>query len=154
MQFTDIFIRRPVLAIVVSCLLLMLGLQAGNQLQLRQFPDVEKSLVVVQTAYPGASARTVQGFVTEPLQRRIAAAEGVDYMTSRSDPGVSRIEVHARLGEDADALMTGIIAKINEARFELQLFFAAEQQQRTARPAALDFNRDAAGLYRRYFSSP
>jgi len=119
MQFTDIFIRRPVLAIVVSCLLLMLGLQAGNQLQLRQFPDVEKSLVVVQTAYPGASARTVQGFVTEPLQRRIAAAEGVDYMTSRSDPGVSRIEVHARLGEDADALMTGIIAKINEARFEL-----------------------------------
>ena len=116
MQFTDIFIRRPVLAIVVSCLLLMLGLQAGNQLQLRQFPDVEKSLVVVQTAYPGASARTVQGFVTEPLQRRIAAAEGVDYMTSRSDPGVSYIEVHARLGEDADALMTGIIAKINEAR--------------------------------------
>ena len=77
MQFTDIFIRRPVLAIVVSCLMLMLGLQAGNQLQLRQFPDVEKSLVVVQTAYPGASARTVQGFVTEPLQRRIAAAEGL-----------------------------------------------------------------------------
>ena len=72
--------------------------------------------MVVQTAYPGASARTVQGFVTEPLQRRIAAAEGVDYMTSRSDPGVSYIEVHARLGEDADALMTGIIAKINEAR--------------------------------------
>ena len=119
MAFTDLFIRRPVLSIVLSCLLLMLGLQAGVQLQIRQFPDVDKSLVVVETVYPGASARTVKGFVTEPLQRRIASAEGVDYMSSRSDPGVSRIEVHARLGEDADQVMTSIIAKINEARFEL-----------------------------------
>ena len=119
MRFTDLFIRRPVLALVISSLLLVLGLQAGSQLQLRQFPDVDKSLIVVQTNYPGASARTVQGFITEPLQRRIAAADGVDYMTSRSDPGVSRIEVHARLGENADAVMTSIIAKINEARFEL-----------------------------------
>ncbi|MFM7274334.1 MAG: efflux RND transporter permease subunit, partial [Gammaproteobacteria bacterium] len=110
MAITDLFIRRPVLSIVLSCLLLMLGLQAGVQLQIRQFPDVDKSLVVVETVYPGASARTVKGFVTEPLQRRIASAEGVDYMTSRSDPGMSRIEVHARLGEDADQVMTSLIA--------------------------------------------
>ena len=119
MKFTDLFIRRPVLAIVVSCLLLMLGLQGAGQLAVRQFPDVEKSLVAVRTVYPGASARTVQGFVTEPLQRRIAAAEGVEYITSSSDPGVSGIDVHVRLGEDAEEVMTAIIAKVGEAKFEL-----------------------------------
>jgi len=118
-RFTDTFIKRPVLAIVVSALLLILGLQSVNQLQVRQFPDVEKSLILVRTAYPGASARTVQGFVTDPLQRRIAAAEGVEYITSTSDPGVSRIRVYVRLGENATEVMTEVIAKINEAKFEL-----------------------------------
>ncbi|MEM0954262.1 MAG: efflux RND transporter permease subunit [Pseudomonadota bacterium] len=119
MRFTDIFIQRPVLAIVVSALLLMLGLQAMVQLQVRQFPDVEKSQVVVRTYYPGASARTVQGFVTDPLQRRIASAEGVEYITSTSDPSVSVIRIQVRLGESASEVMTEIIAKVNEAKFEL-----------------------------------
>src|SRR5499426_1466627 len=119
MTFTDLFIRRPVLAVVVSCMLLMLGLQAASRLAVRQFPDVEKSLILVQTTYRGASARTVQGFVTEPLQRRIASTEGVEYLTSTSDPGVSRIRAHVRLGEDAEEVMTALIAKVNEARFEL-----------------------------------
>ena len=119
MRFTDTFIKRPVLAVVVSALLLMLGLQSMVQLQVRQFPDVEKSLILVSTAYPGASARTVQGFVTDPLQRRIAAAEGVEYITSTSDPGVSNISVQVRLGEDATQVMTEVIAKVNEAKFEL-----------------------------------
>ncbi|MEP5763004.1 MAG: efflux RND transporter permease subunit [Halieaceae bacterium] len=118
-KFTDIFIQRPVLAIVVSALLLLLGLQAVNQLQVRQFPDVEKSLIRVSAAYPGASARTVQGFVTDPLQRRIAAAEGVEYITSSSSPGMSSIRVHVRLGEKSTQVMTEVIAKINEAKFEL-----------------------------------
>ncbi len=74
MSFTDPFIRRPVLAFVISALLLILGIQAGSQLQVRQFPQVEKSLIQVVTYFPGASARTVQGFVTDPLQRRIAAS--------------------------------------------------------------------------------
>ncbi len=119
MRFTDTFIKRPVLALVVSALLLMLGLQSMAQLQIRQFPDVEKSLIMVNTVYPGASARTVQGFVTDPLQRRIAGAEGVDYITSTSDPGLSRIRVHVRLGEDATQVMTEVIAKVSEARSEL-----------------------------------
>ena len=119
MRFTDTFIRRPVLAVVVSALLLMLGLQSIFQLQIRQFPDVEKSLILVNTVYPGASARTVQGFVTDPLQRRIAAAEGVEFLTSRSEPSVSRIFVNVRLGEDASEVMTEIISKVNEAKFEL-----------------------------------
>ena len=77
MKFTDVFIRRPVLAIVISSLLLMMGLQAMRQLSVRQFPDLEESVIYVNTIYPGASARTVQGFVTDPLQRRITAADGV-----------------------------------------------------------------------------
>ncbi len=119
MRFTDIFIKRPVLAVVVSALLLMLGLQSMVQLQVRHFPDVEKSLILVATSYPGASARTVQGFVTDPLQRRIAAAEGVEYITSTSEPGMSNIAVQVRLGEDATQVMTEVIAKVNEAKFEL-----------------------------------
>ncbi len=119
MTFTDLFIRRPVLAIVVSSLLLLLGLQAVNQLTLRQFPQVEKSVIYVRAVYPGASARTVQGFVTGPLQRRIAAAKGVEYVTSQSDPGISAIQVNVRLGANSTEVLTEVINKVNEARFEL-----------------------------------
>ncbi len=119
MNFTDAFIHRPVLAIVVSSLLLMMGLQAARQLPVREFPDLEESVIYVSTQYPGASARTVQGFVTDPLQRRIAAADGVEYLTSQSDPGTSRIEVHVRLGKDTGNVLTEVIAKVNEAKFEL-----------------------------------
>jgi hydrophobe/amphiphile efflux-1 (HAE1) family protein len=118
-NLTDAFIRRPVLAIVVSSLMLMMGLQAMTQLAVRQFPDLEESVIYVSTVYPGASARTVQGFVTDPLQRRIAAANGVEYLTSQSDPGSSRINVHVRLGENASDVLTEVIAKVNEAKFEL-----------------------------------
>jgi hydrophobe/amphiphile efflux-1 (HAE1) family protein len=116
---TDLFIQRPVLAIVVSLLLLMLGAQAATQLSVRQFPEVEKSVIFVRTVYPGASARTVQGFVTDPLQRRIAGADGVEYITSQSDPSVSRIRVNVRLGESSSEVLNEVIAKINEAKFEL-----------------------------------
>jgi len=119
MRFTDLFIRRPVLAIVVSSLLLILGIQAASQLSLRQFPKIEKTLIFVYAVYPGASARTVQGFVTDPLQRRIASANGVEYITSASEPGVSRIKVHVRLGENTNEVVNSVIAKINEAKFEL-----------------------------------
>ncbi|MFT4798762.1 MAG: multidrug efflux pump [Candidatus Azotimanducaceae bacterium] len=117
--FTDIFIRRPVLSLVLSAAMLLLGLQAGSQLSLRQYPEVEKSVILVQAVYPGASASTVQGFVTTPLQRRIAAAKGVDYITSQSDPGVSQISVYVRLGENSTEVLGEVITKVNEARFEL-----------------------------------
>ena len=116
---TDIFIRRPVLALVVSALMLLLGLQAGTQLTLREYPEVEKSVIFVSAVYPGASAETVQGFVTTPLQRRIAAAKGVEYVTSRSEPGRSEIQVSVRLGENSTDVLGEVITKINEARFEL-----------------------------------
>jgi multidrug efflux pump len=119
MTFTDIFINRPVLAIVVSSLLLLLGLQAASQLSVRHFPKIEKSVIYVTTDYPGASARTVQGFVTTPLQQRIASARGVEYITSSSNYGTSSIEVHVRLGENSSDVLSEVIAKINEARYEL-----------------------------------
>jgi len=118
-RFTDIFIQRPVLAVVLSSVMLLLGIQSATNLSLRQYPEVEKSVIYVQTAYPGASAETVQGFVTTPLQRRVAAAKGVEYVTSESNPGFSQIQVRVRLGENSTDVMTAVIAKINEARFEL-----------------------------------
>ncbi len=118
-NLTDIFVRRPVLALVLSAVMLLLGMQAGSQLTLREYPEVEKSVIFVTAAYPGASAETVQGFVTTPLQRRIAAAKGVEYVTSQSNPGVSEIEAWVRLGEDSTDVLGEVITKVNEARFEL-----------------------------------
>ncbi|MBO6555038.1 MAG: efflux RND transporter permease subunit [Pseudomonadales bacterium] len=119
MRFTDLFIQRPVLAIVLAAVMLLLGLQAGSQLSLREYPEVEKSVITVSTFYPGASARTVQGFVTTPLQRRIAAAKGVEYITSESNPGQSQISAYVRLGENSTDVMAEVITKVNEAKFEL-----------------------------------
>lgn len=118
-NFTDTFVRKPVLALVLSAVMLLLGLQAAMQLTLREYPEVEKSVIFVQAAYPGASAETVQGFVTTPLQRRIAAAKGVEYVTSQSDPGRAQIEVSVRLGENSTEVLSEVITKVNEARFEL-----------------------------------
>jgi multidrug efflux pump len=117
--FTDRFIQRPVLAIVISSLLLILGGSSLARISLREFPELERSVIYVDTYYPGASARTVQGFVTTPLQISIAGARGVEYMTSSSNPGHSEIEIHVRLGEDSSAVLTEVIAKVNEARGDL-----------------------------------
>ncbi len=119
MKFTDLFIKRPVLAIVVSSLLLIIGAQSASNLTVRHFPELEKSVIYVNTYYPGASARTVKGFVTEPLQRRIASARGVEYISSESNPSVSSIEVHVKLGENSSDVLSEVIAKVNEAGTEL-----------------------------------
>ncbi len=117
--FTDRFIQRPVLAIVVSSLLLLLGGTALSRINLREFPELERSVIYVETVYPGASARTVQGFVTTPLQLSIAGARGVEYMTSGSNPGFSEIQVYVRLGENSSDVLSEVIAKVNEARGDL-----------------------------------
>ena len=119
MRFTDIFIKRPVLAIVLSALFLISGIQALVKLELRQFPEVEKSVITVATAYPGASAETVQAFVTDTLQRRIAGARDIDYLSASSEPGVSTIQIHVRLNSDTNRVLNDVIAKIGEAKFEL-----------------------------------
>jgi multidrug efflux pump len=119
MAFTDPFIRRPVLASVVSLLILLLGLQAWNKLQIRQYPQMENALITVTTAYPGANAETIQGYITQPMQQSLASADGIDYMTSVSRQNFSVISIYARIGADTDRLFTELLAKANEVRNKL-----------------------------------
>jgi multidrug efflux pump len=119
MAFTDIFIRRPVLATVVSLLIILLGMQALNSLTIRQYPEMENVLITVTTAYPGANAEVIQGYITQPLQQSLASAEGVDYISSVSRQNFSVIQVRARLGVNTDRLFTDVMSKAAEVRSQL-----------------------------------
>src|ERR1700739_4056183 len=119
MHFTDIFIRRPVLASVVSLLILVLGLRAYSVLPILQYPRTENAIVTVTTIYYGADPRVVAGFITTPLENAIAQANGIDYMTSTSQNGVSTITVNLRLNYDSDKALTEISAKITSVRNQL-----------------------------------
>src|SRR5437870_3800711 len=119
MNFTDIFIRRPVLAITVSLLILVLGLRALTNLSVRQFPKTENAVVTVTTFYYGADAQTVAGFITTPLEGAIAQAQGIDYMSSTSSTGVSTITATLRLNYDANRALTEINTQVNSVRNQL-----------------------------------
>ncbi|HHJ4328327.1 TPA: efflux RND transporter permease subunit, partial [Klebsiella pneumoniae] len=119
MAFTDPFIRRPVLASVVSLLIVLLGIQAFGKLVIRQYPQMESALITVTTAYPGANAETIQGYITQPLQQSLASAEGIDYMTSSSQQNSSVISIHARIGSDSNKLFTELLAKANAVKNQL-----------------------------------
>ena len=97
MQFTDIFIRRPVLATVVSLIILLLGIRAGLDLNVRQYPELQNAQITVSVAYPGADAELMRGFITTPLEREIATAEGIDFLTSTTMLGSSLIIANLRL---------------------------------------------------------
>jgi hydrophobe/amphiphile efflux-1 (HAE1) family protein len=118
-RFTDLFISRPVLAIAINLLLVVAGLAALASLQIRQFPKMQFTVVTVTTVYTGASADLVQGFVTQPLQEQIAAADGVDYLTSESRSGTSVITVYMRLNYPSAAAQSNILAKIQAVRSDL-----------------------------------
>ncbi len=118
-SFTDIFVLRPVLATVVSLVILVLGLRAFFSLPIQQYPQVETSIITVTTAYYGADPDVVAGFITTPLENAIAQANGIDYMTSISSSGVSTITVNLRLNYDSNRAMTEISAKVNAARNSL-----------------------------------
>jgi multidrug efflux pump len=113
MRLTDIFIRRPVLAAVISVLILVVGLRAFSSLQVLEYPKTENAVITVTTTYYGADADTVAGFVTAPLENAIAQANGIDYMTSTSQTGTSTITLNLVLNHDANAAMTEVSAKIN-----------------------------------------
>jgi len=100
MHFTDLFIRRPVVSIVVSILILIAGFQAASSLTVRQYPKSDVSVINIQTVYIGASADLVKGFITTPLERAVASADGIDYVESTSSMGVSEIKVHLKLNFD------------------------------------------------------
>jgi len=119
MNFTDLFIKRPVVSIVVSILILLAGFQAATNLTVRQYPKSDVSVVNIQTVYIGASADLVKGFITSPLERAVASAEGIDYVESSSSLGFSDIKVHLKLNFDPIRAMSEINAKVNAVRGEL-----------------------------------
>ena len=118
-SFTDLFIKRPVLAIVVNLLILIAGLSAWNSLSVRQYPLSENASVQITTVYVGASAELVRGFITTPLERAIAAAEGIDYVESKSLQGISIINVRLKLNYDSTKALTDISAKVDQVRNDL-----------------------------------
>jgi multidrug efflux pump len=119
MRFTDLFIKRPVLAIVVNLVILIAGLQSIRALSIRQYPRSDIAVVRVSTAYVGANADLVRGFITTPLERVIASADGIDYMESSSSQGVSTITVHLRLNYNTNDALTQIQAKVAQVRNDL-----------------------------------
>jgi multidrug efflux pump len=119
MFFTDIFIRRPVLASVISTLILLIGLKSLMTLQVRQYPELTNTVITITTAYPGASAELMQGLVTSPLQQKVATAQGVEYVTSTSKQSVSTITAFIKLNFSPDVAMTEVIAKVSETQSEL-----------------------------------
>src|SRR5438270_2387915 len=119
MKLTDLFIKRPVLAIVVSLVILIAGLQSVRALSVRQYPRSDIAIVRVTTVYVGANANLVRGFITTPLERVIASADGIDYMESSSAQGASTITVHLKLNYDTNAALTQIQAKVAQVRNDL-----------------------------------
>ncbi|MDH4983292.1 multidrug efflux RND transporter permease subunit [Hyphomicrobium sp. D-2] len=116
MAFTDIFIRRPVLATVVSLLILLIGLSAAFNLQVRQYPELSNTTITITTAYPGANADVIKGFITIPIQQAVASAEGIDTLTSTSRQNVSSVTLNLRLNADPDRAVTDVLSKVNQVR--------------------------------------
>jgi multidrug efflux pump len=119
MKITDLFIRRPVLALVVNLVIIIAGLQAIHTLNVRQYPRSENSVVTVTTTYVGASADLVRGFITTPLERAIAAADGIDYIQSQSSQGVSTISARLKLNYDPIKALSEISSKVDQVRNDL-----------------------------------
>lgn len=115
-NFTDIFIKRPVLAVVISLLIFVIGLRAIFTLQVREYPKMDNTVITVTTGYPGASAAIIQGFITTPLEQQIASAEGLDYMTSTSNDGVSIVQAYIRLNYDPEKAFTNVLSAVQKAK--------------------------------------
>lgn len=118
-SFTDTFIRKPVLAIVINLIILAVGWRAISGLPVRQYPRLESSSIVINTAYIGASAETVRGFITTPIEKAVSAIDGIDYIESNSTAGMSMITVRLRLNHPSDAALAEISARLNQVRSEL-----------------------------------
>ncbi len=113
-RFTDIFVSRPVLASVVSLLILLVGLQAGWKLPIRQYPEITKTTITITTSYPGANADQIKGFITTPIQQAVASAEGIDTLTSSSAQNVSTVTLNLKLDADADRAVSDVLSKVNQ----------------------------------------
>src|SRR5436305_4687824 len=116
MRFTDIFVRRPVLASVVSLLILLGGLHAFYKLQIRQFPELSSTTITITTIYPGANADLIKGFITTPLEQAVASTEGIDTLVSNSQQNVSTITLNLRLEANPDRAVADVLAKTSQVR--------------------------------------
>ena len=116
MKFTDLFIRRPVLATVVSLLILFFGINSLTKLPIRQFPRMDNTVITVTTSYPGADANLISGFITTPLEAAVASAEGIDYMTSSSVSGQSNIALTIKLNYDPQVAFTDVMSKVQQTK--------------------------------------
>ncbi len=117
MKFTDIFIRRPVLALVVSLLILLIGLKSMLGLQIRQYPQLYNTTITVTTVYPGASPDLIEGFITTPIEQAVATSEGIDYLTSNSIQGTSTVTAYIRLNYDPSKALTDVMAKVQQVKY-------------------------------------
>src|SRR6476660_9612510 len=116
MSFTDIFIKRPVLASVVSLLILLIGAQAGFKLPIRQYPELSNTTITVTTVYPGANADLIQGFITVPIQQAVASTEGIDTLVATSTQNVSTVTLNLKLDADPDRAMTDVLSKVAQVK--------------------------------------
>jgi multidrug efflux pump len=119
MKFTDLFIKRPVLSIVVSLLIFLFGLSSINKMQIRQYPRMDNTVITITTSYPGADAQLIAGFITSPLENSVASAEGIDYMTSSSVQGLSTITLNIKLNFDPQIAFTDVMSKVQQTLNQL-----------------------------------
>ena len=118
-SFTDIFIRHPVLAVVVNLVLVLVGWRALTSLPVQQYPQIESSSVIITTVYYGASAETVRGFLTTPIERAVSAIGGVDYVESTNRAGVSTVTVRLKLNHNSTQALAEVTARLQQVRSEL-----------------------------------
>src|ERR1041384_7156024 len=118
-SFTDTFIKHPVLAIVVNLVILLVGWRALSGLPVQQYPKIESSSVVITTVYTGASAETVRGFLTTPIERVVSAISGVDYVESTSRAGISTVTIRLKLDHDSTRALAEVTARLQQVRAEL-----------------------------------
>jgi multidrug efflux pump len=119
MSISDVFIRRPVLSTVLAFMILLLGFQGMFNLQVRQYPEVEETVITITTVYPGASAELIQGFITSPISAAVSTTENVDYVTSASRPSASVVTVQMQLGSNPDVALTEVMSKVQQVRGQL-----------------------------------
>lgn len=150
---TDIFIKRPVLAVVINLIILAVGWRAATSLPIRQYPRIESTSILITTAYIGASAETIKGFITTPIERAVSAIDGIDYIESASTAGISIVTVRLRLNHDANDALAEIGARLNQVRSELPAEAESPviEIQRADRPFAtfyISFTSDDLDLVR------
>ncbi len=150
-SFTDIFVKRPVLAIVINLLILAVGWRCISSLPVRQYPRLESSSIIITTTYVGASAETIRGFITTPIERAVSAIDGIDYIESSSTASVGIVTVHLRLNHNSNAALAEISARLNQVRSQLppEAESPVVDIQRTDKPYAtfyVSFTSDTLSL--------